>query len=239
MSAYVMEQVRATGYDGNGRKAVYAATDSCKRFILSLILARFCGSLLEPRIADGPASTTASVMTIPASGIPMLYRGHHRCLDDCRSGWGGLGGRRNHVWGRRCGKASIQEIIAGVAARRPGSVFFTRTRPSKREQSLPVVSRWIPTIAFRAARPRWLQALVTPYVLEYGSRRTSATYAADSSSHSMWASDESRIRRTGRPMLLAGWAVGGLSGWFAHSRDVPLTIQLLPHGAAIGLSKRF
>jgi undecaprenyl-diphosphatase len=39
--------------------------------------------------------------------------------------------------------------------------------------------------------------------------------------------------------VLAGWAVGGLSGWYAHQRDVPISVQLLPHGVSVGFRKSF
>ena len=39
--------------------------------------------------------------------------------------------------------------------------------------------------------------------------------------------------------VLAGWAVGGLSGWYAHGRDTPILIELLPHGFAIGYHTQF
>ena len=39
--------------------------------------------------------------------------------------------------------------------------------------------------------------------------------------------------------VLAGWAVGGLSGWASHSLGTPLMIQLLPHGVAVGIKKQF
>jgi hypothetical protein len=39
--------------------------------------------------------------------------------------------------------------------------------------------------------------------------------------------------------VLAGWAVGGLSGWYAHSREVPILIELLPHGIAVGWRSQF
>ena len=46
--------------------------------------------------------------------------------------------------------------------------------------------------------------------------------------------------RDGKPTdVLAGWAVGGLSGWYAHSRDVPIMIELLPHGFAVGFKRQF
>jgi hypothetical protein len=30
-----------------------------------------------------------------------------------------------------------------------------------------------------------------------------------------------------------------LSGWYAHSRDTPILIELLPHGVAVGLKVKF
>ena len=39
--------------------------------------------------------------------------------------------------------------------------------------------------------------------------------------------------------VIAGWAVGGLSGWYAQSRDVPIMIEILPHGFAVGWKAQF
>jgi len=39
--------------------------------------------------------------------------------------------------------------------------------------------------------------------------------------------------------VLVGWAVGGLSGWYAYSRDTPILIQILPHGFALGYQHSF
>ena len=39
--------------------------------------------------------------------------------------------------------------------------------------------------------------------------------------------------------VIAGWAVGGLSGWYAHSRDTPILIEILPHGFAVGFKTQF
>jgi hypothetical protein len=38
---------------------------------------------------------------------------------------------------------------------------------------------------------------------------------------------------------LGGWAVGGLAGWYAHERDSPLLLQVMPNGIFVGLKKRF
>ena len=79
--------------------------------------------------------------------------------------------------------------------------------------------------------------LVTPYVLEYA-REYPATYAllllplyvgaARIKNQAHWQTD-----------VLAGWAVGGLTGWYAHSRETPVLIMVLPHGVAVGLHKQF
>jgi len=79
--------------------------------------------------------------------------------------------------------------------------------------------------------------LVTPYVLEYG-REYPLTYglvllplyigAARVKNQAHWQSD-----------VLFGWTTGGLVGWYAHSRETPLLVEILPHGAVVGLKTRF
>ncbi len=127
------------------------------------------------------------------------------------------------------------EIIAGVSAQ-AGKYIFTRTRPSDHGQSLPVV-------------PARLELQLSQ---RGGFRRRRA-------GHALHARIRQRVSGDLRPALLplyvgagriknqahwqtdvlAGWAVGGLSGWYAHSRDVPIMIQLLPHGFEIGFKKQF
>ena len=40
-------------------------------------------------------------------------------------------------------------------------------------------------------------------------------------------------------LVLAGWALGTLTGWYAHSRDNPLILSVLPHGFMVGYKKSF
>jgi membrane-associated phospholipid phosphatase len=80
-------------------------------------------------------------------------------------------------------------------------------------------------------------SIVTPYMLEYG-KEYPAVYALSIiplyvgigrvKAQAHWQSD-----------VVAGWAVGGLAGWYAHERDQPLVLQLMPHGIYIGLKKSF
>jgi undecaprenyl-diphosphatase len=39
--------------------------------------------------------------------------------------------------------------------------------------------------------------------------------------------------------VLAGWALGTASGYWAAHRDTPLSVQILPGGFSVGLQKRF
>jgi hypothetical protein len=39
--------------------------------------------------------------------------------------------------------------------------------------------------------------------------------------------------------VLAGWALGTAAGYWSSTRKVPLTVEILPRGVTIGLSKRF
>ena len=53
--------------------------------------------------------------------------------------------------------------------------------------------------------------------------------------------DAGRVKAQGhwQSDVLAGWAVGGLSGWYAYSRETPILVAILPHGAVVGLKTRF
>ena len=127
------------------------------------------------------------------------------------------------------------QIISGVATT-VGKHIFTRVRPST--QNNPCL--WFQggdNHSFPSNEAAQAAGLVTPYIIEYGSDYP-ATYAllllplyvgaGRIKNQAHWQTD-----------VIAGWAVGGLSGWYAHSRDTPILIQLLPHGVAIGLKVRF
>jgi membrane-associated phospholipid phosphatase len=80
-------------------------------------------------------------------------------------------------------------------------------------------------------------SIVTPYMLEYGNDYP-AVYLLSIiplyvgigrvKAQAHWQSD-----------VVAGWALGGVVGWYAHERDQPLVLQLMPHGIFVGLKKSF
>lgn len=80
-------------------------------------------------------------------------------------------------------------------------------------------------------------AAITPFVFEYA-RDNPFVYAlyvlpaydavARLKSNAHWQSD-----------VLAGFALGTLTGYYAHGREAPLTLSILPHGVSVGLRTRF
>jgi undecaprenyl-diphosphatase len=171
-----------------------------------------------------------------ASGIwnPSAYRDLVGALTVAEIGgaiWEGSESR----FGKTMWQGIDSEIISDVAAS-AGKYIFTRVRPST-ENNPCLWFKGGSNHSFPSGEAAVSAALVTPYIIEY-SGDNPATYAllllplyvgvGRLKNQAHWQTD-----------VVAGWAVGGLSGWYAHSRDVPILIELLPHGVAVGFSKQF
>src|SRR5512144_1458274 len=139
----------------------------------------------------------------------------------------------------RFGKTMWQGIdseILGDVAAEGGKYIFTRARPDQGNNPC----LWFQGSShksFPSGEASVAAALVTPYVIEYAGDNPLA-YALLAlplyvgvgriKNQAHWQTD-----------VLAGWAVGGLSGGYAHSRETPILIELLPHGFQIGLKASF
>jgi len=171
-----------------------------------------------------------------ASGVwnPNVYRGVIDALTVAEIGgavWEGAESR----FGKTMWQGIDSEIIGGVTAQ-AGKYIFTRARPQP-ENNPCLWFQHGSNHSFPSGEASVSAALVTPYVLEYGNEYP-ATYAllllplyvgaGRIKNQAHWQTD-----------VLAGLAVGGASGWYAHSRDVPLMIVLLPHGFEVGYKKQF
>jgi len=171
-----------------------------------------------------------------ASGIwnPDVYRGLVGALTVAQIGgavWEGAETR----FGKTMWQGIDSEIISGTAAA-VGKYAFGRVRPAT-ENNPCLWFQGGSSRSFPSGEAAVAAGLVTPYILEYGSEYP-ATYllallpvyvgAGRIKNQAHWQTD-----------VLAGWAVGGLSGWYAHSRDVPILIELLPHGVAVGWRSQF
>jgi len=170
------------------------------------------------------------------SGVwdPAVYRSLVGALTVAEIGGAIWEGSENRV-GKTMWQGIDSEIISGVAAQ-AGKYTFTRVRPSTEDNPC----LWFQggnNHSFPSGEAAVAAGLVTPYLLEYAGEYP-ATYAllllplyvgaGRIKNQAHWQSD-----------VIAGWAVGGLSGWYAHGRDTPLMIQILPHGVAVGFKTRF
>ena len=139
----------------------------------------------------------------------------------------------------RFGKTMWQGIDSQIIAELTaiaGKHIFTRVRPNTEDNPC----LWYQggsNDSFPSRESARAAALVTPYILEYG-REYPATYAlmllplyvgvGRIKNQAHWQTD-----------VVAGWTIGALAGWYAHSREVPILIELLPGGFAIGLKHQF
>jgi hypothetical protein len=171
-----------------------------------------------------------------ASGVwnHNVYRGVVDVLTVAEIG-GALWEGSESRFGKTLWQGIDSEIIGGVGAT-AGKYIFTRVRPSTEDNPC----LWFQggsNYSFPSGEASVAAALVTPYIIEYG-RDDPAVYAllllplyvgaGRIKNQQHWQTD-----------VLAGWAVGGLSGWYAHERDVPIMIELLPHGVEVGMKAKF
>ncbi|MHB1238214.1 MAG: phosphatase PAP2 family protein [Gallionella sp.] len=139
----------------------------------------------------------------------------------------------------RLGRTFWQSIdssaLAGLTAQ--GLKYtFTRARPGQSGDP----NLWFQGGAhysFPSGEVAAVSAIVTPFVLEYGKDNPSV-YAlellpvydgiARMKVQGHWQTD-----------VLAGFAIGGLTGYYAHNRQSPFVLGILPHGFTVGLRKQF
>ena len=170
------------------------------------------------------------------SGIwnPDVYRGMLLGLTVGQVGlavWeGGESRLGNTAW-----RGIDSEIIAGVSAEAMKHIF-TRVRPADTDDA----GLWFQgesNHSFPSGEAAAAASIVTPYILEYG-KDSPAVYALTLiplyvgvgrvKAQAHWQTD-----------VIAGWAVGGLAGWYAHERDTPLLLQIMPNGVMVGIKKKF
>lgn len=176
------------------------------------------------------------IVTQDESGIwnPNVYRGLMLAMTVGQVGLALYEGGETRL-GNTAWRGIDSEIIGAVSADVLKRAF---TRPRPRDNPDPCL--WFQggsNRSFPSGEAAQAASIVTPYMLEYG-KDYPAVYALSLvplyvgigrvKAQAHWQTD-----------VLAGWAVGGLAGWYAYERDQPLVLQLMPHGIYIGLKKSF
>ena len=160
-----------------------------------------------------------------ASGMwnPNVYRGVVEALTIAEVGGAVWEGAESRL-GKTMWQGIDSEIISDLGAE-AGKYIFTRVRPSTQDNPC----LWFQgghNHSFPSGEASVAAGLVTPYILDMPATTQPRTFLPSCRCTSALAG--SSTSRTAVRDVLAGWAVGGVSGWYAHSRYKPILIELLP-----------
>jgi hypothetical protein len=139
----------------------------------------------------------------------------------------------------RLGKTFWQSIDASVIGGASTEVMkhvFRRDRPADTNDP----NRWFGSNSdrsFPSGEVAAVSAIITPFVLEYGHDYPSVYILELLPVYDAIA--RVKVRGHWQTDVLAGFAVGSLAGYYAHSRESPLILGALPHGFMIGWRRQW
>lgn len=147
------------------------------------------------------------------------------------AGWFGNDDRLGHVFWQTI-DSSVVSGVASLALKKATG----RARPSQGGNP----DRWFRGScceSFPSGEVTLQASFVTPFIVEYAhdhpwvwALEALPIYdgIARMKSQAHWQSD-----------VIAGWALGTLAGYWSTTRRIPLSVEILPRGVSVGLSKRF
>jgi undecaprenyl-diphosphatase len=139
----------------------------------------------------------------------------------------------------KLGKTSweaMDSTAAGAILAQIGKYIFTRSRPDQTDDP----NKWFQgkgNYSFPSGEVTTYTAIVTPYIFAYA-KDNPAVYAlallpiysgaARIKNQAHWQTD-----------VLASWALGTVTGYWAYKRDNPIILSVMPHSVMIGLKTQF
>ncbi|HTN50340.1 MAG TPA: phosphatase PAP2 family protein [Burkholderiaceae bacterium] len=201
--------------------------------VVGILLLALCSPLREQNCGW---SKIDHEVAFSESGVwnPTAYRGLMITLTLGQIG-GALWLGADEPLGRTMWQGIDSQILTAVGAE-AGKYIFTRARPTQGNNPC----LWFQGsghYSFPSGEAASAAALVTPYILQYA-REQPLVYslllvpiyvgAGRIRNQAHWQTD-----------VIAGWALGGLAGWYAHGRETPITVQVLPHSITVGWHHSF
>ena len=138
-------------------------------------------------------------------------------------------------FGNTCWRAIDSSLIASASAQVLKYVF-TRARPIQRNDP----NAWFQGgshYSFPSGEVAAVSSIVTPFVFEYRNQRPG-----------VWALEalplydgiaRMKVQAHWQTDVLAGFAIGAAAVYYAHQRDSPLVLSVMPHAILVGLRRRF
>jgi undecaprenyl-diphosphatase len=129
---------------------------------------------------------------------------------------------------------SIDSMALSAVVANAAKPVFGRERPTQTDDP----NQWRKGgKSFPSGEVATISGIVTPYVLEYG-RDHPMVYALEILP-AYDAIARMKVRGHWQTDVLAGFAIGTASGFYAHSRESPFLLGVLPHGFSVGVKKQF
>ena len=131
---------------------------------------------------------------------------------------------------------SIDATVVNTVAVEVLKKGFSRERPNKTADP----GRWFAgggNASFPSGEASLAATVVTPFILEYGKDHPGVYALAAIPVYDAVA----RVKTWGhwQTDVLAGLAIGTAVGYWAHDRESPLLLSVMPHGVQLGYSKRW
>lgn len=131
---------------------------------------------------------------------------------------------------------SIDSVALSAVSTEALKHAFTRKRPSQTDNPCDFFQGGSYQ-SFPSGEVSAVTALVTPFVFEYGQDQP-AVYALELLPL-YDAVARMKVQGHWQTDVLAGFALGTAAGYYAHSRDQPFILSILPHGAEVGIRYRW
>jgi acid phosphatase family membrane protein YuiD len=131
---------------------------------------------------------------------------------------------------------SIDSVVISAVSTQALKFSFTRKRPSQTDNPCDFFQGGS-FESFPSGEVSAVTAIVTPFVLEYGKDQP-AVYALELLPI-YDAAARMKVQAHWQTDVLAAFAVGTGAGYYAHSREQPFILNILPHGAEVGVHYRW